>query len=91
MCGKKFSICCVTFLENALNLDIFTHATVPHLKLQVEKNSFGLVSPKTEVVEETMICFIKIQSGNMKMTWNISLFIFCVICKFCKCDGLTVL
>ena len=25
-----------TFLENALNLDIFTHAPVPHSKLQAE-------------------------------------------------------
>ena len=42
-------------------------------------------------VEETMICFIKIQSENMKMIWNIRLFIFCMICNFFKCDGLTVL
>ena len=33
-------------------------------------------------VEETMIGFIKIRSENMKMTWNISLFIFCMICNF---------
>ena len=49
------------------------------------------VSPKTKGVEETMICFIKIQSENMKMTWNISLFIFCMIFNFSKCDGFTVL
>ena len=49
------------------------------------------ISPKTKGVEETMICFIKIQSENMKMTWNISLFIFCMICKFSKCDDFTVL
>ena len=42
-------------------------------------------------VEETMICFIKIQSENMKMTWNITLFIFCMICNFFKCDGFPVL
>ena len=41
-------------------------------------------------VEKTMICFIKIQSENMKITWNISLFIFCMICNFSKCDGLQV-
>ena len=29
------------------------------------------VSPKTEEVEEAMICSIKIQSEDMKMTWNI--------------------
>ena len=38
-------------------------------------------------VEETMICFTKIQSENMKMTWNIRFFIFCMICNFFKCDG----
>ena len=38
-----------------------------------------------------MICFIKIQSENLKTTWNISLFIFCMICNISKCDGFTVL
>ena len=41
------------------------------------------VSPKAEEVEEAMICSsIKIQSENMKMTWNISLFTFCMIAFF---------
>ena len=38
-----------------------------------------------------MICFIKIQSEIMKMTWNISLYIVCMICHFSKCDDFTVL
>ena len=38
-----------------------------------------------------MICFIEIQSENMKLIWNISLFIFCMICNFSKYDGFTVL
>ena len=38
-----------------------------------------------------MIFFIKVQSENMKMTWNISLFIFCMICNFSKSDGFSVL
>ena len=42
-------------------------------------------------VEKTMICFIKTQSENMKMTWNISFFIFCVTCNFFKYDGFTIL
>ena len=42
-------------------------------------------------MEETMIFFIKIQSENMKITWKISLFIFCMIRNFSKCDGFTVL
>ena len=42
-------------------------------------------------VENTVICFIKIKSKNMKMASNIRLFTFCMICKFSKRDGLTVL
>ena len=78
-------------LENALNLCIFTHVSVPHSKLQVQffENLFPLWA-KNKKVEETMICFIKIQSENMKMTWNISLFIFCMIYNFSKFDGFTV-
>ena len=38
-----------------------------------------------------MIYFIKIRSENMKMTWNINLFIFCMICNFSKCNVFTVL
>ena len=34
---------------------------------------------KAKGVEKTMICFIKIQSENMKMTWEIGLFIFSLI------------
>ena len=49
------------------------------------------VSLKTKWMEETMIFFIKIQPENMKMTWNISLFIFCMIFNLSKCNGVTVL
>ena len=58
-------------LQNELNLCIFTHALVPHSKLQVQffENLFP-PSAKNKKVEETMTCFIKIQSENMKMTWN---------------------
>ena len=38
-----------------------------------------------------MIYFIKIRSENMKMTWNINLFIFCMIYNFPKCGDFTVL
>ena len=62
----------------------------PHSKLLVE--FFENVSPTTEGVEEAMICYVKIQSENMQMTWNISLFPFDMIAiflnvvalKFCK-------
>ena len=38
-----------------------------------------------------MISFIKIQAENVKMTRNISLFIFYMICNFSICGGFTVL
>ena len=34
--GKNFQLMVFTFLENALNLCIFTHAPVPHSKIQAE-------------------------------------------------------
>ena len=73
-------------LENALNLAIFTHAPVTYSKLQVQffDNMF-------KGLEETMICFIKIKSDDVKMTWNFILFTFFMIYNFSKCDGLTVL
>ena len=69
--GKKFQFMLFT-LENELNLCIFTHAPAPHSKLQVQffENLFPPRS-NNKGVEETMIYFIKIQSENMKMTWNI--------------------
>ena len=36
MCGNVFQFTVFTFLENALNLCIFTHAPVPHSKFQAE-------------------------------------------------------
>ena len=79
-------------LENEFNLCIFAHAPVPHSKLEVQfiVNLFP-TRAKTKEVEETMICFIKIQPENMKMTWKISLFICCMIYNSSKCDGFTVL
>ena len=77
MCGKIFKVVVFAFLANALNLGIFTHAPVPHWKLQAEFFE-NLFPQQQKGVEKTVICFIKIQSGNMKMT----LFIFCMICNF---------
>ena len=48
-------------------------------------------SPKQKGMKKTMICFIKVQPENVKMTWNIRLFIFYMICNFSKCDCFTVL
>ena len=79
-----------TFLEDALNLGIFAHAPLPHSKLQADVFE-NLFSPAAQKSGKTMICFIKNQSENMKMTWNIRSFPICMICNFCKCDGFTVL
>ena len=82
-------------LENVMNLCIFTHAQNSHLNFQVQllKQDEHLFPPraKNKGVEETMIYFIKTQSENMKMTWYISLFVFCMVYNFSKCDGFTVL
>ena len=72
-----------------MNLGIFTHAPVPNSELQVEFFE-NLFPPKQKGVEETIICFTKTQSKNMKMNWNIRLFIFYIICNFSKCDDFTV-
>ena len=73
--GKSFQYMAF-ILENALNLCIFTDCPVLHSELHVQFFEKNLFPPrvKNNRVEETMICFIKIQSENMKMTWNISLF-----------------
>ena len=42
------------------------------------------VSPKTEGVKEAIICSAKIQSENIKLTGNISLFPFGMIANFLK-------
>ena len=72
---------------NEQNLRIFSHDPVPHSKLQVQffENLFP-PRAKNKGVEETMICFIKIPSENMKMTWNISLFVCCLIYNFLMKD-----
>ena len=93
---SKFMV--LTFLENALNLDIFTHVPLPHSTIspkflsshpmqsdssQFHKQHFfeNLFSPTAEKGEENY--FIRIQSENMKMTQNIRLFMFCMICNIC--------
>ena len=80
MCGKNFSIYGVHIPRKSLNLCFFTHAPVPHSKLLLEFFE-NLFSPR-QGVEEAMICSIKIQSENIKMTWNISLFPFGMIAIF---------
>ena len=106
--GKIFEFM-FTFLENALNLGIFTNDSPPpysklapkFLSLHTRQREIthyprlhffeNLFPQQQKGVEETMIYFIKIQSENMKLIWNIRLLIFCMICNSFKCDGFTVL
>ena len=72
----------------------FCHDTLVTRKLLILPESIfsKICFPQQQKeAEETMIYFIKIQSENMKMIWDISLFIFCMICNVFKCDGFTVL
>ena len=92
MCGKKFPIYGAHIRKWIESMHFYP---VPHPKLQVQffENLFH-PRAKNKCVEKTMICFIKIPSENMKMTWNISLFICCMfiyIYSFSKCDCFTVL
>ena len=80
-----------TFIENALNLCIYTHPPLAHSKLQVE--FFKICSPQHRRGGESydLLHNIKIQSEDMKMSWNTSLFTFFMIFNFSKCEGFTVL
>ena len=96
-----------TFLENALIQGIFTHAPphsklTPKFLSSRSRQGEITHSPgqlllkiyfpqQQKGVEKTMICLLKIQSENMKMTWNIKFFIFCMLSNFFKWDGFTVL
>ena len=75
MCGKNFSIYDVHIPRKSLNLCFFSYSPVAHSKLLVDFFE-NLFTPRQKWWEEAMIYSIKIQSENMKMTWNISLFPF---------------
>ena len=89
-CGKVSSIYGVHVPRECIKSMYIYWCPSPPLKTP-GRIFWKFIFPKTKGVEKIMICFIKIQSENLKMTWNISFFIFCMICKFSKCDGLTVL
>ena len=78
MCGEYCSIYGVHIPRKSLNLCFFTHAPVSHSKVLVEFFE-NLLPPRQKDWEKAMICSIKIQSENMKMTWNITLFLFGMI------------
>ena len=90
MCGKNVSIDGVHIPRKCNESMHFYSCPTPPLKTPGRIFSKS-VSPKAKGVEESMICSIKIQSENMKMTWNINLLIFCIICNFSKCGSVTVL
>ena len=65
---------------------------LPFLTQTSTQNVLKLCFPQQQKeVEKTITCFIKIQSETMKMTWNVRLFIFSMICNFSKRAGFTVL
>ena len=90
--GKRFKSMEFTILENALILDIFTHApptqnsppifyhhTLGRRKLLIPLGSIlsKICFPQQQKgVEETMICFIKIQSENMKILGTLDFLYF---------------
>ena len=90
MCGKKISIYGVHIPRKCIESVHFYSCSTSPLKTP-DRSFWKSVSSKAKGVKETMICFIKIQSKNMKVIWKISLFIFCMISNFSKCDGFTVL
>ena len=106
ICGENFEIYGVHIPRKCIDLRHFyscpspfkTHPQVHHAlgrrKLLIPPGSIlsKICFPQQQKgVEETIICFIKIQSENMKMIWNITFFIFFMTCNFFKCDGCTVL
>ena len=76
MYGKTFSIYGVHTSKNVWN----TLLLMSLFSTQNSKQRFlKSVSIKTKGVEKTMICFFKIQSENMRKTWDVGLFIFSII------------
>ena len=80
ICGKNSQIYGVHIPEKCIESRLFYSCPVPlpldRRKLLILTGSifWKICFPQQQKgVEETMICFIKIWSENMKMTWNIKL------------------
>ena len=88
VCGKLFSIYGVHIPRKFIKYMHFYSCLSPPVKTpgRVFGKSVSLLQD-----EFLQFCFIKIQSENLKMIWNISLFMFCMVCNFSKCEGFTVL
>ena len=88
ICGKNFQIHGVHIPRKCIESKHFWssyHLTLGRVKSLIPLGSIFLkicFSQQRKGVEETMICFTKIQSENMKVTWSIRLFMFCTICNF---------
>ena len=54
----------------------------PSRPLKTPVRTFCFPQDRNKGWEEEMICSIKVQSENMKKTWNISLFPFGMIANF---------
>ena len=89
MCGTNFQIYGVHIPRKRIDLRHFyscpsslkassCHHALDRRKLLIPSVK-NLFPQQQKRVEETMICFIKIQSENIKMNWNIRFFIFCMI------------
>ena len=75
--GKIFKFMVFTFLENALNLGIFTKL-LPHSKLAPK----FLSSRSTNSRKRWKKLWFALSKFNQKMTWDIWLFVFCIIFNF---------
>ena len=92
MCGKNFFNLWCSHSQKIIESMLFHSCPVPHSKLlhscpvphsKLQVEFFEDLFPQSQKgLEETMICSVKIQSENRKMTWNISLFPFGTIAIF---------
>ena len=83
-----FSIYGVYIPRKFINLCIFTHTPVPHSKLQVEFFE-NLFPPRRKGWRKLWFTLWKFNHKIWRWLGT-SLFIFCIICNFSKCDGFTV-
>ena len=83
MCGKHFSIYGVQIPRKCIESMNFYSSVIPSLPLKTTGRIFlKICFPQDKMGGGNYDFFIKIQLKNMKMTWNISLFIFSMICSF---------
>ena len=98
MCGKNFYIHGSQIPRKCIDLrhfclfptqslpSSFCHQALGSRKLLVTQAAFfrESVSFISRKGWRKLICLIRISSENMKLTWNIIFFIYCMICNFFK-------